>query len=126
MDETATISLDVKGLVTGKRYEGNFTVKTKLTRRDAFSADQIRRQIIGPNQNEAIPDLILESFYLAQIKVRVIEAPKWWKDSVDGLELEDPNVAEELYKLAKAEEDGRRDAVLKEAEAAAEKLAKKK
>lgn len=126
MEETATIALDVKGLATGKRYEGNFTVKTRLTRRDAFQADQIRRSIIGPNQSEAMPELIMESFYLAQLKVRIVESPKWWSATNDGLDLEDPNVAEELYKLAKDQEDSRREALLKEAEAAVEKLSKKK
>lgn len=128
METTATFSVKIIGEDTGHPYDGDFTVKTILTRRENFYADEQRRLIIGPVSNPLmIPSNVQgEAYMTAQLMVRVIKAPKWWTDSNSGLDLQgDENVLGEIYKLAMDKETERKEALKKSAEVSLDKITKK-
>jgi hypothetical protein len=103
MKTTALFSVSIVGQRTGKPYNGKFTVKTVLSRRENFLADERRRLILGSNSAGAPPSLQGEAFMLGQLFVRLVEAPDWWKNADNGLDLEDENVIGEIYQLTEAE-----------------------
>jgi hypothetical protein len=61
---------------------------------------------------------------LGQLFVRILEGPKWWKDSDGGLDLEDENVIGELYRIVDLKVNESEDDLSKEGKAAVEKLTK--
>jgi hypothetical protein len=122
VETTKSFTINAIGETTGRSYSGKFTVKTVLTRADRFEADRRRRELLGPNGAEAMPDLQLESFYLGQLAVRIVEAPEWWKDSSNGLNVEDANLIKELSELTFAKEQEAREELKKEAAAALAKM----
>lgn len=122
-DATAPINLSVIGSRTGKPYNGKFLVKTVLTRKENFLADERRRFIIGNNSLSAPPALQGEAFMLGQLFVRFSEAPDWWNQSDAGLELEDENVIGELFKLTEEIVEAAEQELQKESKKALENLA---
>lgn len=128
MKTSKVISVSIVGDRTGRNYNGQFTTKTVSTMKDEFQADLRRRQVIGPSPDGTPPasNLQWRAFMIGQISTKVLDAPKWWIDSYDGLELEDSNVITELYEaVLKAEEEITED-IKKESEEAMDKLKKKK
>ncbi len=125
METTSKFSVNIVGEQTGKPYSGSFTVKTVLTRGDRFLADQRRRELLGTNPSDALPDLQLEAFMHGQLLVRITEAPAWWSQSNAGRDIEDANVIVELFNLARAKEDEAKAELQKSAKEALEKIAKK-
>ena len=125
METTTKFSVSLVGESTGKPYSGDFVVKTVLTRRDAFIADERRRLVIGSNAESVPPGLNSEAFVLGQLMVRIVESPTWWRDSDGGLNMEDLNVTMELFKLAMEKEEERITALKKDSEKAVKELTKK-
>ena len=96
----------VVGNVTGQVWPGTFRAKQKLTFRDKLNADRMRRELIGEVGGVIDPEAGAASLVISQLSVRLTDFPEWWKTSNGGLNLEDPNVLEEVYKLAmKVQED---------------------
>jgi hypothetical protein len=124
MAATAPITLSIAGDKTGKSYNGKFSVKLVLTRRESFLADERRRMIIGANFAAALPALHEEAWHLGLLSVRLIDAPDWWKQSDGGLDLEDPNVIKELHKLCEEKIAEAEETLREESKAALKKLAK--
>src|SRR5271168_5160767 len=106
METSATFSISTTGKTTGQPFAGEFTVKTVMTRRDEFYADQERRRIVGPSpENTPAPvGLQGEAYMLGQLRARITAAPDWWKNSDAGLDLQDVNVIVEIFELALAKE----------------------
>jgi hypothetical protein len=126
MDTIKTIELVTTGQDTGHPYSGNFEVKTVLSRRDRFAADQKRREVLGPGGDSALPTLQGEAFMIGQLWVRVVKAPDWWSNANCGLDLKDENVTPELFELAlKAESDAVKELQSK-AKSSLEKLSENK
>lgn len=125
METTATFTINITGEETGRVYTGKFKVKTILSRRDNFVADERRRMILGANSTQAAPNLQGEAFILGQLYVRILEAPKFWQDSDNGLDIEDANVIGEVFKLAMEKYDESKNKLKEEAEQAIKSLSKK-
>jgi hypothetical protein len=124
METTVPITIDVIGQRTGNPYNGKFLVKMVLTRRENFIADERRRMIVGTNPLGVAPSLNGEAYMLGQLFVRILEGPKWWKDSDGGLDLEDENVIGELYRLIDLKVNESEADLSKEGKQAVEKLTK--
>lgn len=122
METTKKFDLSSLGETTGKPFNGSFVIKTVLTRAERFEADRRRREILGTNGAEALPDLQLEAFMLGQLAVRVVEAPDWWKMSGSGQLLEDANIIAEIWKLTREKEDEAKAELKTKAEAALKTL----
>lgn len=125
METTATFTISSVGEVTGKPYSGSFKVKTITTQRDLFRIDEIRRQILGSNPNGAAPAIYQDAIIMAQLNIKIIEAPSWWTDSEYGQDLEDSNIIGEIYSLLVKAENERRDQLQSEVKAAFDRLANK-
>jgi hypothetical protein len=124
MEVTDTVSISSTGSLTGKSYIGTFKVKTILSRRDHFAADEQRRIILGANCQAALEPLKQEAFMLGQLSVRILESPDWWKAAGLGLELEDPNIIEEIFQAAVAAGTKAKAEIKKEAAEALARLNK--
>lgn len=125
METTVKVSINTLGDQTGRNYTGTFTFRTVLTRGERFVSDQRRREILGPNSEQAMSDLQLEAFMLGQLFVRVVESPEWWSKSNGGLNLEDGNVISELFNVAMSKEKEYKEELQKQAEAALKQMSKK-
>lgn len=128
METTTKFSVSEIGENSGQPFSGDFVVKTRLTRQDLFRADEIRRNLLGARPEAASPAMSGEAFIFGQLAVRIVEAPKWWTDAGDGLQLEDPNIIGTVFKIAVEKEEERKKKIREESEAALKKLssAKKK
>jgi len=93
------------GEITGRKYEGTFTVKCILNvadkRRLEIEKSAISADLLNPTEN-----LSAISIVVANLRVRVINAPDWFKQSIQTLDFIDEDVIFEIYSLSlkKAEE----------------------
>jgi hypothetical protein len=124
METTAIFNVSLVGEESGQPFNGQFKVKTLLTRRDRLRADEIRRELIGGKPEGASPSAAADAMVLSQLAVRIIESPQWWKDAGGGLDMADDNVLAEIFKIAIDEASKRAEALQKESEEALKKLAK--
>lgn len=112
-----TFAVDVKGNITGETFVGKFTVKKRLSFREQLARDNIRRELLGPAAGDPSIGASSSSIVFSELRVRVVEAPSWWTNRDNGLDLIDDNVVGAVYKpiadMIKQQND--------EADAAAEK-----
>lgn len=124
MDTNAQFSINLTGSESGTPYFGPFTVKTLLSRRERFIADEARRVTLGLNATTALDELQKEAYILGQLSVRIVTAPDWWTKSNNGHDLPDGNVIAEIYNQAIAKEKERKDKLLAEAKLAVDAMIK--
>lgn len=127
MRTDSTFSINSTGEETGNPFSGDFSVKGTLTRRDRFEVDRLRRQIVGasPEGTPPTPQVQAEAYMLATLAVRVINAPKWWEDADNGLDLEDYNIIVEVFDLMLGEDQKTEDSIKKDTEKVTKKMKKK-
>lgn len=125
METTTSFMVNIIGEDTGRTYSGKFVVKTRITRRDHFIADERRRILLGANPAAASPAVQGEAFIFGQLAVRIVEAPKFWMDSDNGLDLEDANVVGEIFKLVMDKEEEFQKSLKEKADEATKALSKK-
>lgn len=123
-DRTFTVS--VEGDVSGEKWYGSFTVKTRLTHRDHLRKDQLRRELLGGLETGPTPSVRAQTaaFVLAELAVRILKAPSWWTESDGGLDLADDNVLQRVYDEALKAEREVVDELRKAAEQAKAELRK--
>ncbi len=92
-----SFNVDVVGEVTGTVYSGVFRVKPVLTHSEQLFRDQLMRQFLGPNPKDASGRAISQAGILAEIQIRTVDAPHWWKDSNNGLSLFDELIIAKIY-----------------------------
>lgn len=102
----AQFTVNTTGETTGDAYKGLFRVKTRLSHRDHLNRDRIRRDMLGANPDGASDRARSIAEIFSQLSVRVLDAPSWWANSENGIELADDNIVAEVYGEAiKAEQD---------------------
>ena len=121
-DNEATFTIDLIGDTTKDRKTGKFKVKKRLSHRDTIALDNYRRNLLGPNPDSASPRAASIAFVSADLSVRILDAPTWWKESDGGLELEDDNVLKEIHDKSLMIEKDAYDALHKQAEEAVEPI----
>jgi len=92
-----SFTVDVLGDVSGVQRTGKFTVKRRLSFRDQLARDNFRRSLLGPSVGDPYVRAANLAELFSETMVRIIDAPSWWKDSDNGLELEDDNVFRAVY-----------------------------
>lgn len=125
METTVKLSFSAVGNQTGSPYNGDFVVKTNITRREAFVADERRRLLLGPNATNVPASVNGEAYMFGQLSVRIVDGPDWWKNSDSGLDLQDENIAPELFTLVMQKEEERQKDVKAKADKAVKELSKK-
>lgn len=103
---TVQFTVSVIGDTTGEKWYGMFKVKPRLSHRDQLQRDKVRRELLGADGSNASVRAKDQAEIFSQLAVRVVEAPSWWKDNGNGLDLVDDNVIADVYSAAvKAEVD---------------------
>jgi len=84
---------------SGELLEGDFQFKAEVTRREAFQADSIRRNVIGPiPQGQDVPPMLqAEAYMIGQLAIHITDAPEWWLKSEDGLQFSDDGVVVSVF-----------------------------
>jgi len=123
-NEPQTFTVNVTGETTGEQYPGKFKVKPMLTHRDSLRRDQYRRDLIGTQGGDAGPRAANIAEIFSKIWSHLLDAPKWWTEAGNGLDLVDEAPAVAVYEaVVKAEKDAYGQ-LQKEADGAREELKK--
>jgi len=115
-------SIKVTGETTGEEYKGVFKIRPRLNLQARLTRDQMRRDLLGVKGDEASQDAMNIATVYSKIWAHLVEAPSWWKDARNGLDLEDEAPAGAVYQEVLRIEKESIDAVLKKGEQAAEAL----
>ncbi len=126
---TTQFTVKIKGEDTGRVYEGMFTVRVKTSHLDTLRMDEIRRNTLGSNPNEAggrAQDLAhAYAFCVIRLKAGKDEMPEWFKSTNYGLEADDGNVLIEVNNAAFEAVKKARGVTATDAEKVLEELRKK-
>ncbi len=118
MTNEKSFTVSVEGDVTGEKWYGSFKAKTLLTHRDNLRIDQLRRDLLGGLSDGPAPGrtAIETSIAMAEMGVRITDAPEWWRASNNGLDLADNNVVQAVYNECMKAEKENLDELRKKAE----------
>lgn len=119
-DQSFTVS--VVGEVSGETFRGEFRAVKFLTHRQQLLLDQKRRELLGSNPDQAGVRAKNQAEIFAQLFVRLSNAPKWWIESGQGMDLIDDNVMVEVFNAALKVEEEAVQEMKKKAEAAKAQL----
>ncbi len=119
---TFAFLLNVTGDNTGTELTGNFEAKQRLSHRDYLNKDAFRRSLIGDRADQAATDTMVRAEMLSHLKASIVDAPKWWRESSDGLDLYDDNVVFDLYNKVVEGQNKAVEAIQKKGEEAKERL----
>jgi hypothetical protein len=101
--------VDCVGEITGKRYEGKFTVLCSLNIGQKHALALEKTRLLG-NYPSPTEDLIGLATLLATLRTKITDGPEWWKQSRGGSTLEDEEVVVVIYeKIQEAERAWRED-----------------
>lgn len=107
-----------KGERTRKNFEGTFTVKALLTQQEIVDVGMLLDQY--SRGSKTLPQgVALLNRAFAELDVRIIKAPSFWKDSNQGRDLLDTNIVFGVYKAAmdaETEYDKKLDEAAKQAD----------
>ena len=117
----ATFNFSEEGDTTFKTWEGDFTVVCvpNVLQKRAIEIEKARLMADLGNPTGKLAGL---AEVLANLRVRVLESPEWWRNSGGGYNLQDENVLVALYEKAMAEEIEWRNKVRKAAKPEEEEL----
>lgn len=100
----------------GERREGNFTVKCRLTMRERQHMELTKSRLLG-GYTAPTDSLVGISVMVATLNTHIVEAPEWWKQSDNGLDLEDESIVVDLYDRLTTEQMEWRKELIKYTEA---------
>lgn len=99
-----SVFLNTQGEKTGVMYVGNFTIKCVLSHNDIFAIERAYSYML-PAHAEINTDNKTRAALLAELSVRVIDAPTWWGTTDMMRELVDIKPITDLMLLCKEAED---------------------
>lgn len=91
-----TFYFQEQGETTYKNYEGQFNVKCALSMADKHALEIEQTRLTLDLQNPS-PDLLAISRVVANLKIRVIDGPSWFKDVISNLDILDANIIFDIY-----------------------------
>jgi hypothetical protein len=121
--DTVQFTVSVTGDTSGEKWYGLFKVKTRLSHRDQLQRDKVRRELLGTDGANASVRARDQAEIFSQLAVRVVDAPSWWRDNGNGLDLADDNLISEVYSASVKAEVDSLEAIKKAGEQAASELA---
>lgn len=91
-----SFNFEHKGSLTSYKYDGTFTVRCVLNvqQKHQLELDKTRLMADMKNPTDRLEGI---SSALAELKIRIIESPAWWKDSNGGLDILDEDAVAALY-----------------------------
>jgi hypothetical protein len=121
----ATFIINEVGETTFESYPGAFKVRQLLNHAQQLERDRLRRDLLGGSaQTMATPRAADQAAIFAELMIRIVEAPKWWTESGNGVGLFDDNVVKKVYDLSIKAEDDFKDEIRKRAAEAKKDLEK--
>lgn len=103
-------NIKVVGETTGEEYVGTFKVKPILHQADQLARDALMRDLLSGKTEGASPRAVSQALLLAEIQIRAVETPAFWKESKNGLTLYDEAVMSTVYdRIQEVERDWRAD-----------------
>lgn len=116
----SAFDFDHTGTDTGKRYEGQFKVLCLLDMGQKHRLELEKTRLLGnhPNPTDGLAGIAI---ILANLRVKLIDAPEWWKQSNGGFAIQDEDALVALYdKVLAAEAEWRKQMIEKGKKAQAE------
>ena len=95
-DKESVFDFDFTSELTGKKYDGRFTVLCRLDMGQKHRLELEKTRLLGNYQNPT-DGLAGISMVLANLRVKIIDAPEWWKQSNGGYLIEDEDALVVLY-----------------------------
>lgn len=92
-----TFDFNHVGETTAKKYEGQFTVRCSLNMGMKHQLELEKSRLLADFLNPT-SELAGIALILSNLRVKISDAPEWWKQSGGGFNLEDEDVLVELYK----------------------------
>lgn len=74
---------------SGESFAGAFKVRRRLSHMQSLRRDELRRELLGAKGEDAPTDLKYNAFILSTCAAYVIDGPRWWNESNNGVELFD-------------------------------------
>ena len=99
-----TFEFSEKGEKTKKAFEGSFTVKCLLSIQEIVDVG-LRIDSYNRGSITVAPGINLINRAFAELDVRIVKSPSWWKDSNNGRELRDINIVLQVFSKAVDAED---------------------
>lgn len=115
-------SVNVTGETSGETFRGTFKAKPRLSHRDTLLQDQMRRDLLGPKAEAAGQVAVANSLVFSKVWAHLTDAPSWWRDAGNGVDLFDESPVVAVYDNIVRIEKEAMDAVRKAGEKAAEVL----
>lgn len=103
MSNEHVFTMNVEG-TSGERHKGVFKFKIRLSHRDTLKMDAFRRELLGQNPENAGVDAFATAKVFAKVWTHLLEAPSWWKESGNGLDLDDEEPVMDLLAAIQAKE----------------------
>lgn len=119
-----SFTVNVTGSKTGRNYSGQLSAKQFLSFNDELQIDNLRRKLLGDAPGVPTERAANEAELLANVGVRVTDAPSWFVDTNGLVTALDDEPLSEVYKQCVAVTQKAMDAVKKKAEDAKTNLAK--
>lgn len=109
-DPIGSFHISARGEITKQIWQGRFKVKRILSHADKFEIKRIFRDILGKNIVDKDSEDFIKAGMIAEVQVRVLEAPAWFRESNLGLDLVDISpISEILTKCYEEEGNWRKD-----------------
>lgn len=91
---------------SGELFAGPFKCRRRLSHMQSLRRDELRRELLGSKGENAPETMRQNAYILSTCAAYVIDGPRWWNESSNGLDLfdEEPVAAvfEEISKVMKA------------------------
>ena len=87
----------------GKHYDGRFTVLCLLDMGQKHRLELEKTRLLGnyPNPTDGLAGIAV---VLANLRVRIVDSPEWWKQSNGGYNIKDEDALVALYDKVQAAE----------------------
>lgn len=106
-DKESVFDFEHVGELTGKKYEGQFTVRCVLNIAQKHAMEIEKTRLLG-NFSNPTDGLVGIAVILSSLRHKVVDGPEWWKQSAGGSSLDDEDVLVALYdKVVSAEVEWR-------------------
>lgn len=95
-------TINVTGELSEENLAGKFKARPVLSLSQQLDVDRIRRELLGPNSNPDVASARAQNVatIFAELAIRIVDAPSWWKENGNGVGLLDDNVVKEVYDAA--------------------------
>lgn len=100
-----TFEFECTGEITGKQYDGRFTVLCVLNIGQKHALALEKTRLLG-NYTNPTDDLVGYALILSNLRIRIVDGPEWWKQSRGGAMIDDEEPLIKLYqKIQEVEQE---------------------